>query len=254
MGDDSENDGNDGAVAPRALSVAQQERVDEAFFDLFGYHFGAPADDVDCELKDERKPRGKPPGKSPAKGRRTVCKQRSILSAIFGARTTMKLMSRATFAVAKAGPRPAGGGMLRLERRTISEVKRFAGQDIRVERVELVPVMAGDDEAEESAARRAAAQREATTSSSDNGKARGVDELLSELARPEKLSTMSKTSADWDLFKAKSADANLKEQLESQALGKEAYLVKKDFLNRVDSRRFELEKAKRERERARRGK
>lgn len=81
-----------------------------------------------------------------------------------------------------------------------------------------------------------------------------MDNLLTELSKPEKLSTVAKTSADWDLFKSKNADATLKEQLESQALGNDAYLVKKDFLNRVDTRRFEKEKAERERERAKRGK
>jgi hypothetical protein len=82
----------------------------------------------------------------------------------------------------------------------------------------------------------------------------GVDDLLAEISKPEKLSAISKTSADWDLFKAKNADATLGEQLENKARGNEAYLVKRDFLTRVDGRRFELEKAERDRERTKRGK
>jgi len=42
--------------------------------------------------------------------------------------------------------------------------------------------------------------------------------------------------------------------LESRAEGNEAFLVKKDFLDRVDHRKFELEKQERDRERASRGK
>ena len=49
---------------------------------------------------------------------------------------------------------------------------------------------------------------------------------------------ISKILADLDLFKAKNADATLKEQLESQAQGNEAYLVE-DFLNGGDNRQFE---------------
>ena len=89
--------------------------------------------------------------------------------------------------------------------------------------------------------------------SSKSGPAKGLDSLLTTLSRPEKLSTISKTSADWDLFKSQSANSQLKEELESKAKGKEAYLVKEDFLNRVDKRRFEIEKGERERERAKRG-
>ena len=116
--------------------------------------------------------------------------------------------------------------------------------------------MAGDETsaAQSTAAAASGAAATADAAASSGTKAKGVDNLLTELSKPEKLSTISKTSADWDLFKAKNADSELKEQLESKAKGKEAYLVKKDFLARVDNRRFELEKAQRDRERARRGK
>jgi hypothetical protein len=56
----------------------------------------------------------------------------------------------------------------------------------------------------------------------------GVDNPLAEMSRPEKLSAISKTSADWDLFKANNADTTLGEQLENKVRGNEAYLVKRD--------------------------
>ena len=239
--DEDENDAGDDE-APVALSITKQKAVDDAFFELFGYHYNPTL----C---------GKSSDKLPIKSKRTISKQKRILSTIFGVNSSVKLManSKATAALARA--KPSSGGMLRLEKRVITEVKRFAGQEIKVEKVVLVPVMADDEKSGIHAERRTEA--DATTSeeaTAPTRKAKGVDNLLSELSKPEKLSTISKTTADWDLFKAKNADAGLKEQLESKAKGNEAYLVKKDFLSRVDNRRFELEKAGRDRERSKRGK
>ena len=151
--------------------------------------------------------------------------------------------------------------MIRLEKRVIIKVK------IKVEKVVMVPVMADDeastdgggaDDARTTIERAASAAHDATVTTSGSSttarrKAKGVDNLLSELSRPDKLSTIAKTTADWDLFKAKNADATLKEELENKARGNEAYLAKKDFLSRVDNRKFELEKAGRDRERVKRG-
>ena len=50
---------------------------------------------------------------------------------------------------------------------------------------------------------------------------------------------VAKTSSDWDQFKEKSG---MNEELEKKAQDKDAFLVKKDFLQRVDLRRFEHEK------------
>ena len=44
----------------------------------------------------------------------------------------------------------------------------------------------------------------------------------------------------------------LQDELEKKAQGKDAFLVKQDFMNRVDHRKFELEKEERDRERAKR--
>ena len=78
----------------------------------------------------------------------------------------------------------------------------------------------------------------------------GVDQLLKQLAAPDKVSTVAKTSADWDQFKEKSG---LGDKLEEQAESKNAYLKRQDFLTRVDHRKFELEKKERDRERVKRG-
>lgn len=76
----------------------------------------------------------------------------------------------------------------------------------------------------------------------------GLDAVLQELAGPSKLSTVAKTSADWDVFKTQQGSAA--EVLEERAQGKDAFLVKQDFLSRVDVRRFEQEKAQRDLQRS----
>ena len=232
------------------LSITKQKAVDDAFYDLFGYHYTATANST------------KSNDKIPTKSKHTMTKQKRILSTIFGNRSCVKLMNNAKSIASLARAKPSSGGMLRLEKRTITEVKRFAGQEIKIEKVVMVPVMLGDDNdknkiVSQSLSNNMTNNTSSTTNTTAAGvgrKAKGVDNLLHEMSKPEKLSTVAKTSADWDLFKSKNADASLKEQLESQATGNDAYLVKKDFLNRVDERRFEAEKAERERNRAKRGK
>ncbi|KAL3794415.1 hypothetical protein HJC23_012952 [Cyclotella cryptica] len=249
--DDDENDATyDGDnIHATALSITKQKAVDDAFLELFGY---------DYVLHPSEKSIDKIPIKACARS----LKQRRILSFIFGRNSCRKLMSLAQANAAMAKPKPSSGGMIRLEKRVVKEVKRFAGQEIFVEKVVMVPVMMGDENDETDGVIQqssvpttdtSAASQSPRTRASKSGPAKGLDSLLTTLSRPEKLSTISKTSADWDLFKSQSANSQLKEELETKAKGKEAYLVKKDFLSRVDERRFEIEKGERERERGRRG-
>lgn len=77
-----------------------------------------------------------------------------------------------------------------------------------------------------------------------------LDNVLAQLAGPTKISTVRKTNDDWEQFKE--SDKQLQDELEKKAQGKDAFLVKQDFLNRVDHRKFELEKEERDRERAKR--
>lgn len=239
--DDDENDAPMEVEDTGALSITKLKAVDDAFFELFGYNYTPlPVKSAD-----------KVPVKKSSRKRR-------ILSFIFGKQSCVKLMERAKSNAAMAKPKPSSGGMVRLERRVVKEVKRFAGQEISVEKVVMVPVVMGESDSQgsviqQSSAAATSTNSTATTQTQPKAPAKGLDTLLNTLSRPEKLSTISKTSADWDLFKTKNAP-ELKEELENKAKGKEAYLVKKDFLSRVDERRFEIEKGERDRERAKRGK
>jgi hypothetical protein len=240
----SDDDENDLPMEPEdigTLSITKLKAVDDAFYELFGYPYTPGV------IKSS--------DKVPTKANARSSKERRILAYIFGKKSCIKIINQAKSNAAMAKPKPSSGGMIRLEKRVIKEVKRFAGQEISVEKVVMVPVMMGEDTkaiATQSICSVAAASQ--TTAKPKTGPAaKGIDSLLTTLSRPEKLSTISKTSADWDLFKSKNAP-ELKEELENKAQGKEAYLVKKDFLNRVDERRFEIEKGERDRERSKRGK
>ena len=94
-------------------------------------------------------------------------------------------------------------------------------------------------------------QDESTSSGTGSGssapKAIGIDAVLSKINGPKKFTTIDKTNVDWETFKDKTG---MEEELRKKAEGKDAYLVKKDFLNRVDVRRFEQEKDDRNKKRA----
>jgi len=77
-----------------------------------------------------------------------------------------------------------------------------------------------------------------------------LDSVLSQIAGKKQLNTVEKTSNDWEGFKE--SDKTLQDELERNAQSKNAYLVKQDFLNRIDHKKFELEKKERDRERSRR--
>ena len=67
----------------------------------------------------------------------------------------------------------------------------------------------------------------------------GLDTLRPDLDGPSKLSTVAKTSADWDQFKT---SEGLEEDLTKQAQGKNAFVQKIEFLQCIDAQKFEVEK------------
>jgi len=84
----------------------------------------------------------------------------------------------------------------------------------------------------------------------NNNNSSNLDTVLEKIAGKKKMNTVEKSSNDWEGFKE--TDKTLQDELERTAQSKNAFLVKKDFLNRVDQRKFELEKEERDRERSRR--
>ena len=226
-------DDND-AGRPR-LPAHKQRAVDEAFESLFGKPPPAAGNAASSGKKGKKKG---------AKSKKAMKKKKNLLAGMFGSSAAGKLLSTSA-AVTKADTdsrkrdRPLQG----LEKKVVTETKVFAGKEIEVTRTVVGPTGA----AATAAATAAAKGPTAPAAASAPG---GIDAVLANLGGPQKLSTVAKTSSDWDTFKDKTG---LDEELEEKAKGKDAYLVKKDFLDRVDQRTFEVEKAERDRERAARG-
>jgi hypothetical protein len=201
--------------APR-LSASKRKAVDEAFEKLFGYPFGTR-----FAVKRRRGPD-------------TVISHREeILSSIFGPSVAAELL--ATSSTVRAHERKRIALPTTIEQ-TVTETMRFAGRNITMTKKVMV------DAAKQSTDDVTAKPRAAT-------KTTGLDSVLAEISGPSKLSTVAKTSADWDLYKERTG---VDEELEKQAHSNKAYLVKQDFLKRVDERRFEHEKAQRDRQRTNR--
>ena len=221
---------DDDAGRPR-LAAHKQRAVDEAFESLFGKPPPAAGNAASSGKKGKKKG---------AKSKKAMKKKKNLLASMFGSSAAGKLLSTSA-AVTKADTdsrkrdRPLQG----LEKKVVTETKVFAGKEIEVTRTVVGPTGA--------AATAAAPGPAAPAAASAPG---GIDAVLANLGGPQKLSTVAKTSSDWDTFKDKTG---LDEELEEKAKGKDAYLVKKDFLDRVDQRTFEVEKAERDRERAARG-
>eukprot|EP00939_MAST-03C_sp_MAST-3C-sp1_P002712 g2712.t1 len=76
-------------------------------------------------------------------------------------------------------------------------------------------------------------------------KVTSVDSILEAIKDPKKITTVEKSSYDWDKYKA---EKGLDETFEKSA--QNGYVDRQKFLNRVDWRRFESERKVREAERA----
>ncbi|RVE71455.1 hypothetical protein OJAV_G00051960 [Oryzias javanicus] len=69
----------------------------------------------------------------------------------------------------------------------------------------------------------------------------GMSSLLSRIGgKKPKMSTLEKSKMDWDAFKS---EEGITEELAIHNRGKEGFVERKNFLERVDHRQFELEKA-----------
>ncbi|MGH0146413.1 UNVERIFIED_CONTAM: hypothetical protein FKN15_045118 [Acipenser sinensis] len=69
----------------------------------------------------------------------------------------------------------------------------------------------------------------------------GIGSILNRIGgKKQKMSTLEKSKLDWDSFKN---EEGIGEELATHNRGKEGYVERKAFLERVDHRRFELEKS-----------
>jgi len=248
-----------GVMMTSNLSQTQQKAVDDAFSSLFDgktYNYGK-------NLKSSNKTIGRA-------AKKALRKKKRVLADIFGGVEASKILARsskttkreqrrcraqqlpeslsddgavttsdsaakqsdaAATALTDSAAAAAAAAIEMTKKQTVTEVKVFAGQKISVQQEQQNPSIVNT-------------QATTTTKRQSN-----LDAVLSNLAGPQKLSTVAKTSIDWDSYKGSQLSEVAKDELETKAEGNDAFLVKKDFLQRVDLRRFEVEKEERERKR-----
>ncbi|CAM9510018.1 unnamed protein product [Choristocarpus tenellus] len=106
----------------------------------------------------------------------------------------------------------------------VAEVKKFAGREITVKRTVTAAV---------------ADKIPSTVAAASKSSGKGLDGVLAALDGPKNISTVAKSSMDWDNYKAQEGLEGEMEQVTKEGTG---YLNKQDFLQRCDVRRFEQER------------
>ncbi|XP_071381180.1 craniofacial development protein 1 [Centroberyx affinis] len=132
---------------------------------------------------------------------------------------------------------------------TITKVFDFAGEEVRVTKEvsadsrEAKGYLKSQNTKEEEQA------EEEESSSSPNPllpgpsakRPGGMSSILGRIGgKKQKMSTLEKSKMDWDAFKS---EEGITEELAIHNRGREGYVERKNFLERVDHRQFELEKA-----------
>lgn len=223
------------------LSNTKQRAVDDAFQDLFGKTYHSTSKSKKTNTK--KRPKSK----------KALKKKKNILSEIFGgAGIASKLMARsADVAQVDAESRQRRGALKGSNKVEVKEQIQFAGQMIEINRTVDKDTHDKNNANANANKNNSSSKDESAGSGTGSGssapKAIGIDAVLSKINGPKKFTTIDKTNVDWETFKDKTG---MEEELRKKAEGKDAYLVKKDFLNRVDVRRFEQEKDDRSKKRA----
>ncbi|CAM9801628.1 unnamed protein product [Pylaiella littoralis] len=162
-------------------------------------------------------------GKGKTRKKKKACKKANkVLAGIFGKKAASNIVSGASKTKRRAGAAEGAARkkLLAASRKVeVSEVKKYAGKDIVVKRT----VTAGS--AEHAAA--AAAQKKG-----------GLDNVLAAIDGPKSISTVTKSSMDWETYKAAEGIEGDMQQATKDGKG---YLNKQDFLQRCDVRKFETE-------------
>ncbi|XP_035012950.1 craniofacial development protein 1 [Hippoglossus stenolepis] len=132
---------------------------------------------------------------------------------------------------------------------TITKVFDFAGEEVRVNKVVSANSREGKSYLKSQNAEPEENGEEDTNSSPGQQPLPGtsakrpasMSSLLSRIGgKKQKMSTLEKSKMDWDAFKS---EEGITEELAIHNRGREGFVERKNFLERVDHRQFELEKA-----------
>ncbi|XP_028134152.1 craniofacial development protein 1 [Diabrotica virgifera virgifera] len=125
----------------------------------------------------------------------------------------------------------------------VTQIFEFAGEEVKVEK---------EVSADSAEARLLGTNTEQNVSGGKSKRSAGlggIGNVLNQLTKKPKISTLEKTKLDWDSYKR---EHDIEEELQTFNKGKDGYLERQDFLQRTDVRRFEIEKGHREVERNKR--
>ena len=110
------------------------------------------------------------------------------------------------------------------------QIRKFAGREIEIKST----ILSTQGETYEIQKQRTQSQK-------------GLEKVLNDIKGPKTVSTVTKSSMDWETYKE---EEGLNHELAQRSKDGEGYLGMKDFLNRVDVRRFEKEQEQRRIQRA----
>lgn len=132
---------------------------------------------------------------------------------------------------------------------TITQVFDFAGEEVRVNKV----VSADSREAKNYLKSQTAKEEENGDDKEASSPVQpplpgpsakrpaGMSSILGRIGgKKQKMSTLEKSKMDWDAFKS---EEGITEELAIHNRGRDGYVERKNFLERVDHRQFEIEKA-----------
>jgi hypothetical protein len=207
----------------RPLSSLQRQKVDTAFEKLFGYQWGT---EFAFEQKD------KDDGAAAVTPR-----VRLLLRRMLGARSAARLLRLEASGETMAAVRQA---------QAAATTKRATVWPATLHTPPTVATATSITKAASSSESPARAAPASTAAAAGSGGG-GVDDLLQKMNETSKVSTISRTANDWESFKTD--NAGLGASLEEHTESKGAFLKKKDFLERVDQRKFAHERNDRERNR-----
>ncbi|XP_016391210.1 craniofacial development protein 1-like isoform X5 [Sinocyclocheilus rhinocerous] len=130
---------------------------------------------------------------------------------------------------------------------TITKVFDFAGEEVRVTKEvdadsrEAKSFLKEDKVLKEKAESSEPQPSVSLSSASSAKRPVGMGSILNRIgAKKQKMSTLEKSKMDWDAFKT---EEGISDELAIHNRGKEGYVERKNFLERVDQRQFELEKS-----------
>ncbi|KAJ9515989.1 hypothetical protein QJQ45_016834 [Haematococcus lacustris] len=142
-------------------------------------------------------------------------------------------VNRSMAAAALAAAREAAslGAVRSHSKVTVTETRRFAGQNIQV-------ALQVDKNSKEAALAAGQSKGQAPAAAKS-----GLDAFLNEVEKKRKVSVLDKSKADWQ--QAKAGDTSMEEELEAHKRSDKQYLDKVDFLKRAELRQYEQERDQR---------